>query len=45
MEGAIEMFEKSEALDGIRKCETEAVGLENRISDVDPVGHMQCYAA
>jgi hypothetical protein len=43
-EGAMEMFEKSEALDGIRKCETEAVGLENRISDINRVGHMQCYA-
>ncbi|GAU43312.1 hypothetical protein TSUD_390110 [Trifolium subterraneum] len=45
VEGAIEMPVKSEALDGIRKCETEAVGLKNRISDNDLVDHMQCYAA
>ncbi|CAJ2649118.1 unnamed protein product [Trifolium pratense] len=45
MEGVIEMSAKSEALDGIRKCETEAVGLKNRVGDIDRVGHMQCNAA
>ena len=41
----MEMSEKSEALDGGRKCETLAVGLKEHISDIDGVGHMQCYAA
>ncbi|AES63356.1 putative FAS1 domain-containing protein [Medicago truncatula] len=41
----MEMSEKSEALDGVRKCESVAVGLKEHISDIDGVGHMQCYAA
>ncbi|CAL5183141.1 unnamed protein product [Lathyrus oleraceus] len=41
MEGGIGMSVKSEALDEVGKCKTEAVGLKN---DIDSVGHMQCCA-